>query len=87
MRRLTALVQILGVLETFQRFVPIPHVVNSCRFEVVVYALTGAVFTARRGELFVLKGDEAEVQRMLTHPTLSRLAEKRVVGFRMCQGA
>ncbi len=73
----------LGVAETFNRILPIPGLVNSCRSEVVAYALADAAFTSRGGELLVLKGDEAEVRRLLIQPSLSRLEEKRVVGFRM----
>jgi hypothetical protein len=77
----------LSVSETFERLLPIPlpHLVNSCRFEAVVYALADAVFTAKGGELLVLKGDEAEVRLLLADPLLRRLEEKRTVGFTMMQ--
>jgi hypothetical protein len=76
----------LGTRDIFNRILPVPGHVNSCRSEVVIHALAASVFTAKAEALVVLSGDEAKVRGLLARDPFNGLGEKRVVAFTMAEG-
>ncbi len=76
----------LSVQDVFNRILPGPGSVNSCRSEVVIHALAASVFTTRAGSLLVLSGDEEVVRGLLARDPFCQLSEKRVVAFTMPRG-